>query len=181
MRFPVGSVPVSVRSRSEARPDLPSLMAGRALAMRARHYMPRSRSIDFGLGSIDLSAAGSGPRPRECPRPRSWLPDSRPPRWRTAPGSDRFPSRSWPVSTRGSGLRPSSEGASRPASYSRSVVPGARPGSRWAAFPPPNTVSCAASKAAQSSAATSSPVAFSSWLASFQASSVTSPACHAPG
>ena len=70
----------SVRSRSDACPDLPSLTAGRALAMRARHYMPRSRSTDFGLGSIDFSAAASRPRPRACPRPRSLLPDSRPPR-----------------------------------------------------------------------------------------------------
>ena len=88
----------SVRSRSEARPDLPSLTTGRTLAMRARHYMPRSRSTDFGLGSIDFSAADSRPRPRACPRSRSLLPDSRPPRWRPTPGSGRFPLRSRPVS-----------------------------------------------------------------------------------
>ena len=92
----------SVRSRSDACPDLPSLTAGRALAMRARHYMPRSRSTDFGRGSIDFSAAESRPRPRprprECPRLRSLLPDSRPPRWRPTPGSGKFPLRSRPDS-----------------------------------------------------------------------------------
>ena len=88
----------SVRFRADACPDLPSLTAGRALAMRARHYMPRSRSTDFGLGSIDFSAADSRPRPRACPRPRSLLPDSRPPRWRPTPGSGRFPLRSRPDS-----------------------------------------------------------------------------------
>ena len=88
----------SVRSRAGACPDLPSLTAGRALATGARHYMPRSRSTDFGLGSIDFSGPESRPRPRACPRPRSLLPDSRPPRWRPTPGSGRFPSRSRPDS-----------------------------------------------------------------------------------
>ena len=55
----------SLRFRADACPDLPSLMAAPAPAMRACHYMPRSRSTDFGLGSIDFSAAASRPRPRE--------------------------------------------------------------------------------------------------------------------
>ena len=88
----------SVRFRTEARPNSRPVKASCVPAMVQCHYMPRSRSTDFGFGSTDFSASDSRPRPRACPRPRSLLPDSRPPRWRPAPGSGRFPSRSRPDS-----------------------------------------------------------------------------------
>ena len=66
-----------------------------------RRYMPRSSSTGFGAGSIAFSVPDPRPGPRACPRLRSMAwpspPDSRPFRWRPAPGSGRFPSRSRPV------------------------------------------------------------------------------------
>ena len=74
-----------------------ALTAGCAPRTVARPYIPRSRSTDFGAGSIDFSAAESRPGPCERPRQCPLLPESRPPRWRPALGSGRFPSRSRPV------------------------------------------------------------------------------------
>ena len=89
---------VAPRFRTGALPALPSMMAGRAPATGARRYVPRSSSTDFGAGSIDFSAAASRPGACERLRPRPLPPDSRPLRWRPAPGSGRFPARSRPVS-----------------------------------------------------------------------------------
>ena len=88
----------AARFGTGARPEALSTMTGCAPAGGSCPYMPRSSSTDFGAGSIDLSFADS--RDGSCERPRQWplLPASRPPWWRPAPGSGRFPSRSRPDS-----------------------------------------------------------------------------------
>ena len=124
--------------RTGPRPDLPSLMPRRAPATGPRRCIPGPGSTDFGVGSIDFSSAASRPGPREYRQQRPLLPASRPPRWRPASGSGRFPSRSRLISTRVPAPRPRSNGAPCPAAWPRSVAPGtrsARPGSRPARLP----------------------------------------------
>ena len=103
--------------RTGPRPDLPSLMANYMPATGARRCIPGPGPIDIGVASIDFSTTASRPGPREYRRPRPLLPASRPPRWRPASGSGRFPSRSRLISTRVPAPRPRSNGAPCPTSW----------------------------------------------------------------